>query len=150
MEITGYSAYQYMSEGTSTESSSDSNELGKDQFLQLLATQLKYQDPMNPMSNEQFISQMAQFTSLEQTQNLNKTMSSYAVTSANMQVLNLLGTKIHAEQTVTTGDTTTVKEIDGVVIKVDLTGSEPVLVTSDGDEVKLSEIKETSLPTYSE
>lgn len=46
-------------------------QLGKDAFLQLLVTQLRYQDPLNPQDNSAFVAQMAQFTSLEQMQNLN-------------------------------------------------------------------------------
>jgi len=64
-----------------TTSNKDKSALGKDDFLKLLVTQLRYQDPMNPMDNSQFIAQMAQFSSLEQMQNMNTTMSNYQATS---------------------------------------------------------------------
>jgi len=40
--------------------------MGQDQFLQILVTQLRHQDPLNPLSGEQFAAQLAQFSSLEQ------------------------------------------------------------------------------------
>ena len=48
--------------------------LGKDDFLRLLTVQLQFQDPLNPLSDTDFIAQMAQFSSLEQLQNMNKTL----------------------------------------------------------------------------
>lgn len=49
----------------------DPNLLGKEDFMQLLVTQLQNQDPLNPMSNDDFIAQLTQFSTLEQLQNLN-------------------------------------------------------------------------------
>jgi len=47
-------------------------QLGKDEFLQILVTQLRHQDPMQPMQDKEFIAQMAQFSSLEQMMNMTK------------------------------------------------------------------------------
>lgn len=71
---------QIIEETTSSKTSKrNTGELGKDEFLNLLVTQLQYQDPLNPQDDTQFIAQMAQFSALEQMQNLN---SSYSATKA--------------------------------------------------------------------
>ena len=52
----------------------NAGDMDKNAFLQLLITQLRYQDPLEPRDNGEFLAQMAQFTSLEQVQNMNTSM----------------------------------------------------------------------------
>ncbi|KXZ22173.1 flagellar hook assembly protein FlgD [Bacillus nakamurai] len=61
----------------SATAANSSTNLGKDEFLKILMTQVRNQDPLNPVDDKEFISQMATFSSLEQMMNLNKTMTSY-------------------------------------------------------------------------
>lgn len=61
-----------------------SSTLGKDAFLQLLVAQMKYQDPLNPSSDTEWIAQMATFSTLEEMQNMNTTLG-------NSQALSLVG-----------------------------------------------------------
>jgi len=54
-----------------TEASASSGTLDKQAFLELLVTQLQHQDPLSPVSNEDFVAQLAQFSSVEQLENIN-------------------------------------------------------------------------------
>lgn len=54
------------------------SQLGKDEFLKILMTQLQNQDPTNPMKDNEFIAQMAQFSSLEQMTNMTKAFEKFA------------------------------------------------------------------------
>ena len=76
-----YSNYQRPTKQTGN------SELGKDAFLQLLITQLQNQDPTNPMDDREFIAQMAQFSSLEQMQNMTKAMESLLASQQQTQLM---------------------------------------------------------------
>ncbi|QJD83376.1 flagellar hook capping FlgD N-terminal domain-containing protein [Cohnella herbarum] len=67
-------------------------EMGKDQFLQILVTQLRNQDPMQPMQDKEFIAQMAQFSSLEQMMNMSKEVT--ALRQSAGMVAGLIGKEI--------------------------------------------------------
>lgn len=61
--------------------------MGKDDFMKLLITQLQNQDPTNPMKDNEFIAQMAQFSALEQTMNLSKAFEKFAVAQNQSQMI---------------------------------------------------------------
>lgn len=82
-----------------------SRELGKDDFLKLLITQLSNQDPTNPMEDTEFISQMAQFSSLEQMTNMSTSFSKMAAFINSSEAASTLGktVELNVGDTVTTG-----------------------------------------------
>lgn len=61
--------------------------LGKDDFMKLLIAQLQNQDPTNPMKDNEFIAQMAQFSALEQTMNLAKSFEKFAEAQTQSQMI---------------------------------------------------------------
>lgn len=76
MAVNAVSEYERPSSGNVSNTNAYDT-LGKDAFLQLLVTQMQYQDPLNPSSDTEFIAQMAQFSSLEQMQSLNDSFSKF-------------------------------------------------------------------------
>jgi flagellar basal-body rod modification protein FlgD len=73
--------------------------MGKDDFLQLLVTQLQHQDPLNPMDSTGFTAQLAQFSSLEELQNINQTLGDVGNSQnilTNSQAVDYIGKKIQA------------------------------------------------------
>ncbi|MBN1214906.1 MAG: flagellar hook assembly protein FlgD [Candidatus Lokiarchaeota archaeon] len=69
-------------------------DLGKDQFLKLLITELQHQDPTNPMEDREFIAQMAQFSSLEQMMNFNSNMEKLLERVSFQSSFNMLGLNV--------------------------------------------------------
>lgn len=72
-------------------------ELGKNEFLQLLIAQLTHQDPTSPMEDTEFISQMAQFTSLEQMMNMNETLTKVGELMGKSEAITAVGKKVDLE-----------------------------------------------------
>lgn len=110
---------------------STSTDLDKDAFLKLLLAELQYQDPLSPMDNTEFIAQMAQFSALEQMQNLNSTMTA-------SQAYNLIGKDVYASHYNTS--TNKYEDVTGTVEYVTVKSGVPY-VSIDGTEVKYSEVQ---------
>jgi flagellar basal-body rod modification protein FlgD len=89
----------YSQASTGTSATEDNNVLGKDDFLTLLVAQLQNQDPLNPSDSTEFTAQLAQFSSLEQLQNVNDTLANFEVyqsTLNNIQSSGFIGKTITA------------------------------------------------------
>lgn len=104
---------------TSATDSLQANGLGMQDFLKILLTQLTYQDPLKPMDNQQFMAQMAQFTALQQTQQLNTRMDQLISTQASLQSVGLIGKTVDVQAS---GSTVT-----GTVTALSLSGDTPQL-----------------------
>lgn len=108
--------------------------LGLQDFMKILLTQLTYQDPLKPMDNQAFMAQMAQFTSLEQSQRLNDRVQQLIENQAALQSVGLIGRTV--EIATSAGPAT------GAVTALSLQGDAPLLtVTLGGGAV----VKDVSL-----
>ena len=74
-----------------TASSEKVASLGKDDFLKLLVAQLQHQDPMSPMDNNEYMGQLAQFSTLEQITNVGEEMKRMRATSQVDQAVAMIG-----------------------------------------------------------
>lgn len=121
--------------------------LGKDAFLKLLVTELRYQDPLEPMKDKEFISQMATFSSLEQMQNLNTTVTGVADTLNNQwlpsmimqQAGQLIGRQVAYLGTSEDGETT--ETLTGTVTSVTMNSGTPTLFIN-GEAVSMDQVFE--------
>ena len=84
-----------------TVSSSDPRALGKHDFLKLLVAQLRYQDPLEPLNNAEFMSQVAQFSMLEEIQNLNSSFEKSAFVQKLTQAASMVGMRAEVLDPVT-------------------------------------------------
>jgi flagellar basal-body rod modification protein FlgD len=85
------------SQYNSSQQSSLQKIMSKDDFLKLFVMQLRYQNPLNPMDNNEFTTQLAQFSSLEQLQNMNTQMNNLVLSQNSLQntmISNLIGKQV--------------------------------------------------------
>ena len=113
------------------------DELGKDAFFELLITQLRHQDPIEPMDNTEFISQMAQFSSLEQMQNMNEGMKQFLETKNIAENASLIGKFIEVN-----GEEDEI--IQGEVRQIIFEDNEVYALLDDDSKVSIEEIDRIS------
>jgi flagellar basal-body rod modification protein FlgD len=100
--------------------------MGKDDFLKLLVTQLKHQDPLKPMEDKEFIAQMAQFSALEQMQNMSTSFNK-------MVAMNLMGTIVEGY------DKQMDENVVGIVTGIKI-GKETMVVINDKREIPIDHV----------
>jgi len=108
------------------------NNLNMQDFLKVLLTQLTYQDPLKPMDNQQFMAQVAQFTALGQTQQMNSNIETLVSNQASLQSVGLIGRTVD----ITTNSGT----VTGTVSALSLSGNSPQLTVNAGSGGTLTNI----------
>lgn len=113
--------------------------LGKDDFLKLFTSQLRFQDPLKPLDSTEFTAQMAQFSSLEQLFNLNNNMERLIVFQQSLNngfATSLIGKLVKTDDGVTA-------KITGVSFDNGIT----YLLLDSGNKITLNKIKEIFVTT---
>lgn len=114
--------------------------LGKDAFLKILVTQMKNQNPLEPLKDTEFIGQMAQFSSLEQLTNLNTTMTAFVGGQGNGSLAdhaNLIGNKVFWER----GEGELAESGDGLVKAIAMKNGEVIVELEDGAKLPINTIQ---------
>ncbi|RUP07485.1 flagellar hook assembly protein FlgD [Hyphomicrobium sp.] len=114
------------SSNTSTSDAAKSNTLNYNDFLKLMIAQMKNQDPLNPTDSTQYMSQIAQFSSVEQSINTNSKLDQLLVNSNISQASTMIGLTLKAPD----GTTGTIQSV-----RIDSSGSTAILTT--GKEVPI-------------
>jgi len=127
--------------GSSASKSTPENpsaELGKNDFLQLMVAQLQAQNPLEPTSDTEYVSELAQFSQLEQTTNLAQSNGEQASAQRTAQAVQLIGHTVSYKQP-STGDT-----VQGLVESVEITSSGAALTVEGVAGIEPGSITEVS------
>lgn len=129
--------------GSSSSSTVLSNEtldaLGRDEFLTLLVAELQYQDPLNPMDNTDYVTQLAQFSELQEIRNLSEATTQASLLSVASSTAAMIGRTVVAE--VTDAETEETTTVTGEVAGVRLEDGVPTL-TVNGADITLDQVVE--------
>ena len=107
-----------------------------DSFLKILASELQNQDPTEPVSNTEYVAQLAQFNSLQQMSAMNGSMNKF-------QAYSLIGMEVSYTATDSSGST-----VSGTgTVKSVVSSDNEVYVMVDGNKVKLSSVTSVTTPT---
>ncbi len=117
--------------GNVNKAAKPSGEMGKDDFLKLLVGQLRHQDPMEPLKDQEFMGQLAQFSQLEQMTNVSSAMQ-------NDRAFNLIGRQV------TYNDGKTGDLVTGKVEKVVIEGGVPTLTIDGVPKISPDAVREVS------
>lgn len=126
---------QWTPEVPASKTNKSGADLNSDTFLKLLVAQLKYQDPTSAQSPTEFMTQTAQFSSLEAMQNIEKTLSKSVLATNQAGATSMLGQKVTGKPTNASSD-----EVTGVVTSIAFGIDGPVLKV-DGYEIPYANVK---------
>lgn len=144
IDRTGQSLYLQDSASKTQGQQSQTQSLGKNDFLKLLIAQLKNQSPAKPMDDQQFISQMATFSTLEQMTNMNSELKQFLQgQSANDWVANtqLIGKEVKWKKTDAEGGGSG----NGIIQSVNFKNGQVSFITEAGKSIDKSQILEVGL-----
>jgi flagellar basal-body rod modification protein FlgD len=123
---------------TSSTETQSSNSIGQEDLFKILLAQLQYQDPLEPIDNQEFIAQLAQFTDLEQSRSLNEKVDQMLISQSVNQSVTLLGRNIQArlESVTEVGQVTAIAFEDGLPLITIQTADSRVI-----SDISLSQIQ---------
>jgi flagellar basal-body rod modification protein FlgD len=100
--------------------------IGQEDFFRILVTQLSFQDPLKPIDNQEFIAQLAQFTSLDQTRQVNERIDTLLTIQSVSQSIGLIGRTVEV--------TTPGGQVVGTVTTLNFEQGQPFMTvkTTDG------------------
>jgi flagellar basal-body rod modification protein FlgD len=137
MAVTNVTNSALTSDQLNAASQAVTTELGKDAFLKLLIAELSNQDPLDPMSDREFIAQMAQFSTLEQMTNMTKALEGLSSMEP-YSAVSYVGKLVSFDYTADDG---TVSEIADIVVAVWFDSTEgAILGTESHGEIPLKKI----------